>query len=76
MGKPKQEKDVEPKFKRCPECFAKLPLDAKQCNSCDQKVEGVGQYGLAKKPIDWTGYFRAIGLWLILICYLWWAFFR
>jgi len=76
MGKPKQKKDVDPKYKRCPECFSKLPLNATRCYSCNQKVEGAGKYGLAKRPINWAGYIVAIGLWVGLGFYLWWAFFK
>jgi len=72
----KQKKDADPKYKRCPECFAKLPLTAVKCFSCGQKVEEADKYGLAKKPINWSGYITAIGLWAILIFYLWWAFFK
>lgn len=76
MEKPKKKKDA-PKYKRCPECFTRLPLDATECYSCDQKViEGSDKYGLAKRPFDWTGYIRAIGLWILLGVYLWWAFFH
>jgi len=75
MEKPKQKKNVDPKFKRCPECFAKLPLNATTCHSCKQKVEEADKYGLAKKPVNWSGYITVIGLWLALGLYLWWAFF-
>ena len=63
-------------YKRCPECFTKLPLKATKCPACNQKVQEVGKFGIAKKPVNWIGYITAIGLWVGLGFYVWWAFFK
>ncbi len=76
MGTTKRKRGTAPKFKRCPECFARLPIDAKQCHACNQKVHEVNKLGLAKKPFNWIGYISAIGLWVSFGFYLWWAFFK
>ena len=75
MAKPDTTTDHVMTHKRCPECFTKLPLTAKKCPACNQKVEDVDKYGLAKKPLNWSGYFVAIGLWVLLGLYIYWAFF-
>ncbi len=69
-------KRIDSGFKRCPECFTRLPLNATKCPSCNQKVQEAGKYGLAKKPINWIGYISAIGLWIALGLYIWWVFFN
>ena len=31
--------DIAIKYKRCPECLTKVPINAVKCPSCDQKLE-------------------------------------
>jgi len=76
MGKSNSEKDSGHSYKRCPECFSKLPHHAKTCHECGQKVHEADKYGLAKKPVNWLGYGTALVLWIIFGYFLWWAFFR
>jgi hypothetical protein len=67
---------IDSSYKRCPECFTKLPLNATKCISCNQKVHDVGKHGIAKKPVNLVGYSSAIILWIALGVYIWWAFFK
>lgn len=76
MGKTGHAKESSETYKRCPECFAKLPLSATKCFECNQKVHEADRYGLAKKPVNWIGYITAILLWVGLGYYIWWAFFK
>jgi len=69
-------KSIDSHYKRCPECFTKLPLNATKCFACNQKVHEVGKHGLAQKPVNWIGYITAIGLWVAFGMYVWWAFFK
>ncbi|MFC1515407.1 hypothetical protein ACFL7E_01465 [Thermodesulfobacteriota bacterium] len=36
----------------------------------------IGKDGIAKKPVDWMSYIRAILMWAIFGLYMWWAFLR
>jgi ribosomal protein L40E len=62
-------------IKRCPECFASLPIDATHCFSCKARVGKVDRHGKAKRPINWYSYITCILSWLALILYIKWAFF-
>lgn len=75
MGKTDHATESGETYKRCPECFAKLPLNAKKCYECNQTVHEADRFGLAKKPVNWLGYAAAVFLWVGLGYYIWWAFF-
>ena len=64
------------RYKKCPECFSKLPLDATRCSSCGEKISGADKFGIAKKPFNWKGYGAAIVLWIVFGYFFWWAFLR
>lgn len=64
------------RYKRCPECFTKLPLRAQKCHACNQKVGEADKFGLAKKPFNWVGYGTALILWIVFGFFFWWAFLR
>jgi ribosomal protein L40E len=62
--------------KKCPQCYAHLPLSAKTCSSCNAKVGEVDKLGFAQKPTDWLGYVLA-GVSIIgFAVFVWWAFWR
>ena len=62
--------------KKCPHCYAYLPLDATVCTSCKSRVGEVDKLGFAKKPFDWRGYLMAVLSIAALVVFCWWAFFR
>ena len=64
------------KMKKCPNCLTYIALDDKKCPACKSRVGKIGTDGIAKRPVDWMSYFRAILMWVILGLYMWWAFFR
>ena len=74
--KQKKKKRLTFEDKRCPECFARLPLETDFCSACCQKVGDVNKYGLAKKPINWRGYSICLVSMLAFGIYIWWAFFK
>jgi len=61
--------------KKCPECYAHLPLNAKECHSCKAKIGDVDKLGFALKPPDWVGYLAAGVSILVFVVFMWWAFF-
>lgn len=76
MGTKDQKKSVkEHKLKRCPTCFANLPIDAGECPACSEKVGKRNEYGLARKVFAWKSYLICLIAWIILGLYIWWAFF-
>jgi uncharacterized protein (DUF983 family) len=62
--------------KKCPHCYAHLPLNAKTCSSCKAKVGDVDKLGFAQKPADWLGYIIAGISILGFVVFVWWAFLR
>ncbi len=76
MGPTNSETKIDTRSKKCPECFAKLPINATHCHECGQKVLDVNKYGFAKKPIDWVRYTLVVVLWTALGYFIWWAFLR
>lgn len=68
--------EPQSKFKRCPECFAKLPLHVKRCHACNLRVGEADKFGLAKRPVNWIGYSTAIILWIVFGFFVWWAFLK
>lgn len=74
MGRANGGTDGGIRYKKCPECFAKLPLNATKCHECDQKVLEADKYGIAKKPVDWTRYILVLALWSALGYFIWYAF--
>ena len=61
--------------KKCPDCYAHLPLNAKQCHACNAKVGNVDRLGFAEKPVDWLGYLVAGISIIVFAVFMWWAFF-
>jgi phage FluMu protein Com len=62
--------------KKCPHCYAYLPLQATRCTACNKRVGEVDKLGFASKPFDWMGYLIAI-VGIIAFCiFMWWGFFR
>ena len=72
---PKMAQD-EHATKKCPECFAHLPLHARVCPSCKTKVGDVDNLGFATKPSDWQGYLVALVCIAAFVIFVWWGFFR
>ena len=66
---------VEYATKKCPDCYAHLPLNAKECHACKAKIGDVDKLGFALKPPDWLGYLVAAVSILIFVVFMWWAFF-
>ena len=62
--------------KKCPECFAYLPLNTEKCPSCNTKLGDVDKLGFARRPFDWMAYVIAILSIAGLCVFVWWAFFR
>ena len=62
--------------KKCPECFAYMPLRATVCPACKIKVGGVHKHGKARRAVDWKAYTAAFLSALAFGLYIWWAFFR
>jgi predicted nucleic acid-binding Zn ribbon protein len=62
-------------YKQCPDCLEKLPLDAKKCSQCGQRVGKIMSDGKARKPIDWLAYAISAALIGAFIYYMRWAFF-
>ncbi|MFZ5571791.1 MAG: hypothetical protein ACOZF0_15430 [Thermodesulfobacteriota bacterium] len=63
-------------YKKCPECYTKLPMNAQKCHSCNQKVGEIDKFGFAKKPFNWVGYGSALVLWIAFGYFFWWAFLK
>ena len=62
------------KMKKCPECFTLVPVDDKVCTACNSKIGKIGADGVAKRPVDWMSYVKAILMWVLFCVYIWWAF--
>ena len=62
--------------KKCPECYAYLPLQAQVCTACNAKVGEVDKLGFAHRPFDWLGYLLAVVSIVGFTVFIWWAFFR
>lgn len=62
--------------KKCPACYAHLPLNVKVCHACKTKVGDVDKLGFAEKPVDWVGYLVAAIAITIFAVFMWWGFFR
>jgi hypothetical protein len=62
--------------KKCPECFAYLPLNAKKCDQCGKRVGEVDRLGFASKPFDWKGYILAALAIAGFAVFFWWGFLR
>ncbi len=76
MPEPKKDKTISHVSKRCPNCLIYLPLDAKICSGCKEKVGEVNEYGMAKKPVDWLSYIISFLFAAGLGLYIWWLFFK
>jgi hypothetical protein len=61
--------------KKCPDCYAHMPLNAKECHACKAKVGDVDRLGFAEKPVDWLGYLLAGISIVVFAVFMWWAFF-
>ena len=78
MVSPENQSDtgrIEYTTKKCPDCYAHLPLNAKECHACNAKIGDVDKLGFALKPPDWLGYLVAAVSILIFVVFTWWAFF-
>jgi hypothetical protein len=62
-------------YKQCPDCLEKLPVDAKKCTQCGQRLGRILPDGKARKPIDWMGYIISAILIAAFVYYVRWAFF-
>lgn len=69
-SKEKQTKRIHT-IKKCPECFTVLGLYATECFNCGQKVEEPDERGIAKKPVDYKAYSKAVISWLVLFAFIW-----
>ena len=61
--------------KKCPECYAYIPNDARICPSCKTRVGKRGGHGMAERSTNWKAYIICIVAWLIFALYVKWAFF-
>jgi hypothetical protein len=61
--------------KKCPECFAYLPLHATVCTSCGKRVGPVDKLGHARKPPNIKGYLAAAISILAFVAFVYWGFF-
>jgi hypothetical protein len=61
-------------IKKCPECYAYMPLRTTKCPSCNIKLGDVNKLGFASRPFDWSGYLIAIIAIVGLVVFLWWGF--
>lgn len=61
--------------KKCPECYAHLPLQTIKCPSCNTKLGDVDKLGFATRPFDWAGYLVAILSIIAFVLFIWWGFF-
>lgn len=62
--------------KKCPHCYAYMPLYDKACPACQRKVGAVDKLGFAEKPVDYLGYLIAGILVVGFSIFIWWGFFR
>ena len=63
-------------IKKCPECYAYMPLRSSKCPSCNTKLGDVDKLGFATRPFDWAGYLIAIVSIVGLVVFVWWGFFK
>jgi len=77
MAMAKAQKGLMTAAKRCPACFASLPMDTKVCSFCNQRVKAsIDKNGYANKPINGYAYFMCFLSWAGLMIYIWWVFFK
>ena len=60
--------------KRCPECFADLPLDATVCDKCKKKVGNVNNIGFAEIRPVWFSYITFFLSLMLFGLFAWWGF--
>ena len=70
------QKKLEYTTKKCPDCYAHLPLNVKECHACKAKVGEVDKLGFAEKPVDWVGYLVAAIAITVFAVFMWWGFFN
>lgn len=61
--------------KKCPECYAHVPLNEEVCPSCKARLGKIKKHGMAERPTNWKAYIICILAWILLIVYVRWAFF-
>lgn len=61
--------------KKCPDCFAYLPLDADVCHGCGRPVGPVTPTGLARRPFNLKAYLAAAAAFAAFAAFVWWSFF-
>lgn len=71
----KKEQLLPPAYKQCPDCFEKLPLEARKCTQCGGRVGPITKDGKARKPVDWIGYVVSAVLFAVFYFFVKWAFF-
>jgi len=62
--------------KKCPECFAYLPLQTTKCPTCNTKIGEVDKLGFARRPFNWSAYLIAIISILGFCWFIWWGCFK
>ncbi len=72
---PPSSKGVDYSTKKCPECYAYVPVRAEVCPHCKTKIGKVGKHGMAERPTNWKAYILCIIAWLVLALYIRFAFF-
>lgn len=63
-------------LKRCPECSAPNPVANQRCTSCNQVLGSPDKNGIARRPVSWVNYIKAIFWMGIFTSFMWWAFFK
>ena len=77
MEMAKAQKGLMTAVKKCPACFASLPMDTKVCSYCNQRVKAsTNKNGYANKPVNWYAYLMCLLSWAGLMIYIWWVFFK
>jgi hypothetical protein len=74
METPEKDEKIVWRVKKCPECLAHLPLDAKRCHECNIRVGPVDRHGKAKRTINWIAYLVSAAAWVAFGYFMWWAF--
>jgi hypothetical protein len=63
-------------LKRCPECSAPNPVANRRCAACQQVLGPPDKNGIARRPVAWGSYFKALFWTGALSWYAWWAFLK
>ncbi|ABW66079.1 hypothetical protein [Desulfosudis oleivorans] len=74
-GKGRGDEPVYRSYKQCPDCLARMPLNATRCPECNQRVGEIQADGKALKPTDWKSYIVTAILFALFYFFVRWAFF-